>query len=183
MGKPSNKNEVQEIVVDVGERHASLLPDLKRLFEEARTGRPLVYKPMQIIEEFCLYIADIRNNPIQLESRYSMQSQTRYLPRAPKISDFVVRWLGKDMSWWSRLSDEHNNKNANLYASIKEKIQTYCYEAKLNGALFGIYNHNIVARELGLVDKQQIDQKQPQIVIKVNSEEELEGIRQLGNMV
>ena len=182
MAKSKSKNIAQEVVYDEAERYTSPLPDLKRLFEEAKTGRPLVYKPMQIIEEFCLYIADIRHNPMQLESRYNQQSQIKYLPRAPKISDFVTRWLGKDMSWWSRLTDEHNNRNANLYASIKDKIQTYCYDAKLNGALVGIYNHNIIARDLGLVDKQQVDQKQSQIIIKVNNEAEAEGLRQLAEL-
>lgn len=182
MGKVKSKDVVQEVVIDDEREYVSPLPDLKRLFEEARTGRPLVYKPMQIIEEFGLYIADIRTNPIQVKVRYNMQSHIKCLPRAPKISDFVVRWLGKDMSWWSRLSDEHNNKNANLYASIKEKIQAYCYDAKLDGALVGLYNHNIIARELGLVDKQQVDQKQSQFVIKVNNEAEVERLRELAEM-
>lgn len=183
--KSTKKSQKEEAVIyfeDEASANANICPSIKRLFDEIITGRPLCYTPIQIVQEFELYIADIRANPVQVVTKYDQVVTTKWLARAPKVSDFVNRWLGKDMSWWSRLSDTSNNKQAKEYEAIKSKIQGFCYDIKLSGAMVGIFNHNIIARELGLTDKQQINSKTQQVIIQVNNEEEAKRMQELADM-
>ena len=183
--KSTKKSQNDEAVIyfeDEASANTNICPSIKRLFDEIITGRPLCYTPIQVVQEFGLYIADIRANPVQVATKYDQVVTTKWLARAPKVSDFVNRWLGKDMSWWSRLSDTSNNKQAKEYEAIKNKIQGFCYDIKLSGAMVGIFNHNIIARELGLTDKQQINSKTQQVIIQVNNEEEAKRMKELADM-
>lgn len=176
----------------------NICPPLERMFEEVRTGRKLDYTPLQVANEFEKYIDDIRANPIEVETIYKrqnrkeglvrdteekqQQNRTEQMPRAPRVSDFVVRWLGKDMSWWSKLSDKNCHKDWEEFFNIKHRVNNYCRDAKLNGATVGIFNANIISRELGLTDKQQVDQNTTQVVIHVNNQDEANGIKELASM-
>lgn len=60
----------------------------------------------------------------------------------------------------ARLDDYRFNKENRYseYAYILDIINKEIYNDKINGAVAGIFNQNIIARDLGLVDKQQVDQ-------------------------
>lgn len=136
-------------------------PDTKRLFADCR-GRKLKYTPAQLIEEFEAYIKDLQDNPIEIETEYKqlttkadkqgksiqVRKEKRYRP--PKVYDFVCRWLGMSDSWWRLLP---RKKNSREFLTVKKKIEQYCYDCKYDGAVIGLYNVNIIARDLGLTDK------------------------------
>ena len=182
----------------------NIYPELKNLFADTRAqrkagGRPLSYLPEEIENKFEEYVSDLRAHPIEIETQYKRQSRkegafmdkeerqqqnrVETLPVAPRVSDFVNRWLGKDMSWWTNLSnaDYHPNK-AEEFLTIKNKIQNYCRNVKLNGACVGIYNPVIIARELGLTDKQQVEQNSTQVVVQVQNADEAKRLHELANM-
>lgn len=170
------------------------------MFEETKTGKYLRYSPLELAEEFEKYLEDLRANPIEIKTTYkrqnkkegkltrnseekSMQDRVESLPRAPRVSDFVCRWLGKDMAWWSLLSQEKSHPNSwQQYQRVKFPITQYCRTSKLNGACVGIFNPVIIARELGLSEKQQIEQKSTQVVIQVQNEEEAERLKELADL-
>lgn len=61
------------------------------------------------------------------------------------------RFVGASESWWKNF-----RKNENLneeYLSIITRIEQTIYEQQYSGAITGIYQHQLVARALGLVDK------------------------------
>ena len=170
-----------------------------RLFEEVKKGRPLDYTPMQLTEEFEKYIKSLTEDPIRVSSKYVRQSRKQRLmcdldekqqqerveeiPRAPHISDFVNRWLGKSMGWWGNLSRQEYNKNWEAFLYIKQYINNYVRTVKLNGAYANVFNPSIVARELGLADKQNVEQTVKQVNINVSSAEEAERMKKLGDLV
>lgn len=132
-------------------------PDTKRLFEGLR-GRKLRYSPEQLAEEFIKYIEDLEENQIEVETNYRYQTsnderrqqrRTQRYARPPKILDFVTRWLGMTHQWWYALP---NGKQGSRYAAVIERITQYCYDTKFDGAVVGLYNANIIARDLGLKD-------------------------------
>lgn len=134
---------------------AKFYPDTKRLFDNL-TGRKARYTPEQIAEEFRLYIEDLAANPIECETDYRYQSEesgrrqqrrTQTYARPPKILDFVTRWLGMTHQWWYTLP--HGKRGAE-YSAVIERITQYCYDTKFDGAVVGVYNANIIARDLGL---------------------------------
>jgi hypothetical protein len=63
-------------------------------------------------------------------------------------------WLRKN-GILAKLDDYKADKGNRYskYADIIRAINSEIYEDKITGAMVGIYQHNIVARELGLIDK------------------------------
>lgn len=130
-------------------------PDTKRLFENLR-GRKARYSPEDLAEEFKKYIADLEENQIEVETNYRymtsnderrQQRRSQRYARPPKILDFVTRWLGMTHQWWYSLP--HGKRGAD-YEAVIERITQYCYDTKFDGAVVGLYNANIIARDLGL---------------------------------
>lgn len=130
-------------------------PDTKRLFDNLR-GRKARYSPEDLAEEFKKYIADLEENQIEVETNYRYQAsnderrqqrRTQRFARPPKILDFVTRWLGMTHQWWYTLP--HGKRGAD-YEAVIERINQYCYDTKFDGAVVGLYNANIIARDLGL---------------------------------
>ena len=130
-------------------------PDTKRLFENLR-GRKARYSPEDLAEEFKKYITDLDENQIEVETNYRYQTsnderrqqrRTQKYARPPKILDFVTRWLGMTHQWWYSLP--HGKRGAD-YEAVIERITQYCYDTKFDGAVVGLYNANIIARDLGL---------------------------------
>ena len=141
----------------------SIYPDLKRLFEETgNRGRKLAYTPEQLVEEFGEYVKSLSECTIELVTEYkggkSPGTKTERFSRPPKVTDFVVRWLGKSMAWWNEI--EGSKRRGNEFFNIKNKITQYCYDCKLDGAIVGIYNANIIARDLGLQEKVAVEKKE-----------------------
>lgn len=130
-------------------------PDMKRLFENLR-GRKARYSPEDLAEEFKKYIADLEENQIEVETNYRymtsnderrQQRRSQKYARPPKILDFVTRWLGMTHQWWYSLP--HGKRGAD-YEAVIERITQYCYDTKFDGAVVGLYNANIIARDIGL---------------------------------
>lgn len=147
---------------------AKFYPDTKRLFDNLR-GRKAKYTPEQLADEFKEYIEDLEQNRIEVETNYRYQTsenerrqqrRTQTFARPPKILDFVTRWLGMTHQWWYALP--HGKRGAE-YEAVIERITQYCYDTKFDGAVVGLYNANIIARDLGLkeniaVSKRDVDE-------------------------
>ena len=147
---------------------AKFYPDTKRLFDNLGRGRKARYSPEDLCEEFKKYIADLEAHQIEVETIYRSQSEeagrrqqnrTQSFARPPKIFDFVTRWLGMTHQWWYTLP---HGKHGADYEAVIERITQYCYDIKFDGAVVGLYNANIIARDLGLkeniaVSKHNID--------------------------
>jgi len=76
-----------------------------------------------------------------------------------------------------KLSDTYkNNKDFSLVIShVEQIIETQ----QLEGAMVGTFNHNIVARKLGLIDKQENSLKLPSSTIIVQSQEAKDALENL----
>lgn len=151
-----------------------LYPDIKHLFDNINsTGRKPRYSPQQIAEQFVMYINDLSENVIEVETDYRRQTQngndkdgskggrvsqrrTMKYARPPKILDFVTRWLGMTHQWWYALP---NGKRGKAYAQVIERIEQYVYDVKFDGAVVGIYNPSIIARDLGLKENINISKR------------------------
>lgn len=176
----------------------SIFPPIRNGFKGLKTGKPLSYTPEQIAEEFDAYIQFCEENPIQRKVEYrqerkrkhssdetegeqakQIQTRTETFPQAPCVSYFVQFWLGCDMTWWSEITKEDKFKDWQEFSNIKDKIVSFCREVKLQGARTGLYNGNIVSRELGLADKQQITQNARSVQIVVDNAEDATEMKDL----
>ena len=178
----------------------SMFPPLGKAFAGLKDGRPPAYTPEQVAEEFDKYIEYCEQNPIRRVVTYKqerkrkhaadetegeqakqIQTRTETFPQAPCVSYFVQFWLGMDMVWWSFIGNKERNKEWQEFSNIKAKISTYCRNVKLQGARTGLYNGNIVARELGLTDKTQVTQDTRSVQIVVDNADDANEMRDLIN--
>jgi len=67
--------------------------------------------------------------------------------------DASVHWIHNFKAGLKR--DESDNSKDILY--ILTRIEEVVYDQKFTGASVGIFNHNIIARDLGLTDKKEFD--------------------------
>jgi hypothetical protein len=76
-------------------------------------------------------------------------------------------WLS-DNGILEKLDDYKANKDSrySAYADIITRIGKIIYQDKYNGAAAGIFNPNIIARDLGLADKKEVDKKTTKITFK-----------------
>jgi len=69
-------------------------------------------------------------------------------------------------------------KKDEKYTSTIERIESIIYDQKFTGATVGLFNSNIIARDLGLTDKQEVKQ-----VSELSDEELDEKIKELNKGV
>lgn len=129
--------------------------------EKNPVGRPKnIESPDQLWKLFRLYMKHAKANPRERQDFVG------------KDGDEVTRKLEKPLSWVgfevylfermiiSDLGDYERNKE-NRYAeftTIIRAIKAYIEEDQFDGATVGIYKENIIARKLGLADKQEARQ-------------------------
>lgn len=136
---------------------SEIYPDVRRIFANLKP-KQCKYTPEQIADEFTRYIEDLKKNPIEVECEYkrnsdnvgkAIQRRTSRFPRPPKVLDFVRRWLGLTHQAWYQLP---TRKRGAEYQHVIDSINQYCADVKYDGAVVGIYNASIIARDLGLKD-------------------------------
>ena len=104
----------------------------------------------QVVEKAQEYIDFCIENPLQ-EIDYRGKDMT--MVELPKMRAMTLRglyhWLVIDATTWAEWRDD--KKYSHIIARIENLIYTYKFE----GAAAGQLNPNIIARDLGLADKQE----------------------------
>ncbi len=190
--KKAKKKEVGEQVVDAmmemtAIRKSADITDIYPPFVYHEVGRPLKYKPDELLKKFVEYIQWAKEHPIENVYQTSGTSYTgdsfgntnkNLKPRLISIGGFLV-FIGQTESWWKMLEE---GKRAGEFLKVKEKIKNYCESYQKEMAAAGIFKENIISRLLGLKDKQEVENKGEGFKIIVRSEEEkkiVEGLKDL----
>lgn len=190
--KKTKKKEVGEQMVDAmmnmaATRKSADITDIYPPFVYHEVGRPLKFKPHELLEKFTEYIKWAKEHPIENVYQTSGTSYTGDLygntnknlkPRLISIGGFLV-FIGQTESWWKNLEE---GKRAEEFLKVKEKIKNYCESYQKEMAAAGIFKENIISRLLGLKDKQEVENKGEGFKIIVHSEEEkkiVEGLKDL----
>lgn len=147
-------------------------------------GRPPLYTPDKLWEEFERYVKWAEDNPIKIDCVYSKHKKSKYeeklaqkrteeKPRLLSINGFLL-FIGLSDSWWSALGND--------FLGVKSAIKTYCEMGQIEYAAMGIFNANIISRLLGLADKSKIEHSgnvRTGLNIIVSDEETAELVRRL----
>ena len=190
--KKKTKKEVGEQMVDAmmnisARPRKGDIADMYPPFVYHEVGRPLSYKPKELLQKFVEYIEWAKAHPIEniYETSGTSFSGDSYgntnknlKPRLISIGGFLV-FIGQTESWWSHLED---GKRGEEFFKVKDKIKNYCESYQKEMAAAGIFKENIISRLLGLKDKQEVENKGEGFKIIVHSEEEkkiVEGLKDL----
>lgn len=121
--------------------------------------------PEALYGHFSAYKIECKENP-KFENIYS--SKTDKIVSVPR--EIPYTWDGFEIylrkeKILAKLDDYKANKDDRYsqYADIIRVMGVEIRSDKMDGAYTNIYQHNIVARDLGLADKQTIDQKTKEI--------------------
>lgn len=154
-----------------------------------KLGRPLKYKPDELLEKFQEYVTWAREHPIPIVKKvtntttkgdtYSSDA-TEHKPRLLSVGGFMV-FLGAERSWWESL-DRDDRKRCKEFAVVKTIIRDFCDDYQKEMASAEIFNANIVSRLLGLADKKDITSGGDKFNIIVESKEQKDTFDNIGNL-
>lgn len=111
-------------------------------------------------EFFCIYFEWAKSNPIQKED--FIKSGEMAGTKIKVDLERPLTWAGfeamlRDKNIIAKMEDYKANKEGRYseYTEVISRIDGIMWEDKYAGASVGIYNANIISRDLGLIDKVQ----------------------------
>lgn len=124
----------------------------------SKHGREKLFESPDLLwEAACEYFEWCENNPL-IESKPMVvsignnQGSSVEMTEIPKMRAFT--WSGLELYIdIHRLRDYKTNEKYQDFSPVINQIEKVIYEQKFTGAAAGFLNPNIIARDLGLVDK------------------------------
>lgn len=145
--KPLTRRVTAPVLTTGSDGDRFILNLIKKADEVIRTGRPLKYDPLTLWAKFIEYVDWVVSNPAKVERPFSsglivVCSQDRPL----KLIDFYA-FAGITHSMFQRYEEKDDFK------AITARVRDIIYSQKFDGAARGIFESNIIARDLGIGDK------------------------------
>ncbi len=121
----------------------------------ASHGRDLIFETPELLWESCSEYFDwVEDNPLEEEKLFAYQGaikrETVSKMRAMTLGGLCI-FLDVTEDTWS------NYRQRKDYLGVVSKVEKIIYNQKFTGAAADLLNANIIARDLGLSDKQEID--------------------------
>lgn len=128
-------------------------------------GRPKKFaNPEEMWNAACDYFQWCDENPLYESKAFAFQGSITYgnMPkmRAYTLSGFCLH-AGINEAYFRQFNDEGNPE----FSTVIEKIERTIYTQKFTGAAADLLNANIIARDLGLADKKEIKNENPETII------------------
>lgn len=127
-----------------------------------RHGTPHRYEtPDDLWQVACEYFDMLAENPIIVTKATQHQGCQVDLveehPRAPTVLGLCA-YMGISEKTWYR-----NYEGSKVHAEMASRIRDVMKADKIEGAAAGVYNHAIIAKEIGLVEKTETTHNIPQL--------------------
>ena len=127
------------------------------LWEIAKKGvgqPPCFESPEQMRERAYEYFAWCKENQLHSQKAFSSQGEVIYgdeFKMRAMTQEGLCVFLNISVSTW------HNYKAKDEYLEVTSHIESIMKEQKFTGAAAGLLNANIIARDLGLVEKSKLE--------------------------
>ena len=143
------------------------MADNRKIWEIAnplnKGGRPRKYSPKELWEKAVEYFEWIDANPfIAIE----FKGKDANMVEVPKKRPYTIEGLCLYLNCGRRYLDDleesirgKNDKKSKDYSSVCSQIRGIIYTNKFEGASANFFNPMIIARDLGLAEKREINQK------------------------
>ncbi len=132
-----------------------------------KVGRPLVFEsPDELFNLACEYFEWVDANPFKKAIVYqgAVSNDTEKLQRPYTLNAFCIHAGMTEDTY-------RNYKKKEDFFEVTKTVDSIIYNQKFEGATFGVFNPNIIARDLGLADKREVEEKK---TFSVDRKEELE---------
>jgi hypothetical protein len=127
-----------------------------------------IESPEVLWQHFLDYVEYERKNPLYKREYVGRNGQEVDTPLQVPITFEGFECYLWDLGIISHLSDYSANTNGNYdeYSTIITRIKQNCFVHNFKGASVGVFNHNIIARKLGLIDKQETKHEGEIVIFK-----------------
>lgn len=124
--------------------------------------------PEKLWELFLSYVEKERENPMYKREYAGKNGETKDTPLMVPITFEGFECYLWDEGVIQDLGDYSKNDNGRYtsYAPIITRIRQNCFVQNFKGASVGLFNANIIAKKLGLVEKTENKHEVSEIVIK-----------------
>lgn len=114
----------------------------------------LFSSPSLLWEAACDYFKDCDENPIEVEDWVGKDADKviRRKPLPYTLAGFCV-WVDASRNWWKEFRKAREAEKDADFLAVISRIDDIIFNQQYNGAAGGLYQQNIVARALGLVEK------------------------------
>lgn len=131
----------------------------------SKHGRDRLFaSPQMLLEAALEYFAWCDENPwissettTKKTNNVTTENTTKNKPtQRPYLIEGLTLYCCATLSWWRNFKanlDPDNRPIDKDFMSVMEEIEQIVYNQQLEGATVGVFNANIIARKLGLVDK------------------------------
>lgn len=125
----------------------------------SKHGRDKLFKTPELMwEAACEYFAYIQDNPLEQEEIVKYKDYYEKVP-VSKMRPFTLTglclYLDCSGSYFRTFKSELKEKDKD-FLTVITRIEDIIYNQKFEGASSGFFNANIIARDLGLMDKTDI---------------------------
>jgi len=128
-------------------------------FWEARSkhGRDKIFANEDILwEAACEYFEWVDDNPLMEDKVFAFQGDVTHAPVA-KMRAMTLDGLCTFLDICKRTWDEYRSREDFLL--VITRVESIIRDQKFSGAAADLLNANIIARDLGLADKKEVDNK------------------------
>lgn len=125
----------------------------------SKHGRDTLFETAELLwEEACKYFEWCDNNPL-IEIDFKGKDAERV--EIPKMRAYTMSglclFLDCNTQYFSQFKHSEKGKEKD-FSLVITRIEETCYTQKFTGAAAGFLNANIIARDLGLTDKKEVEQ-------------------------
>lgn len=116
-----------------------------------KVGRPQSYQPKELRDKFVEYVEETINNPIQVEQLVPKGGTQKLKKVHPITIQAFCLYAGISSSTF------YNYKEKEEFLEITSHIDDFIHVYLFNHAAIGEFKDNLIARKLGMADKQDMD--------------------------
>lgn len=124
--------------------------------QRSKHGRDKLFSSPEILwEEACKYFEWVDENPMTKEENYSSDKGSSY---KETIHNLPYTWEGLELFLdIDSFREYKTNDSYKDFSQVITRIEKVIYSQKFSGAAAGVFNSNIIARDLGLTDKRETE--------------------------
>jgi len=132
----------------------------------SKHGRDKIFATPEIMLEACMEYFEYQSKQTWNKVDYKGKEAVRV--EIPTSSPFGLAslciFLGVNTKYFTEFESnikDNKDKESKDFSEVITHVRDIIYQQKFEGAVVGAYNANIIARDLGLTDKQEIKTDQP----------------------
>lgn len=136
--------------------------------KRSKHGRDKLFASPELLwDAACEYFTWCDDNPIEAEDNKGTKNvNTVKFNRPYTLKGFCI-FCDASENWFKEFRKALTEEKNNDFLSVIRKIEDIIYTQKFEGAAIGIFNANIIARDLGLSDKTETEHSGEMSITKI----------------